>query len=117
VSATSHSGGVRATAVLRFRNISTFVACWTGRSLGFSPLRTRALDPGRAGVPAAQGRRVRTTSKKALKPLLLWFWCAQRNGWQWCITDTADNLASANSLIKAGYTQLRSAKMRKISRR
>jgi len=60
---------------------------------------------------------VRTTSKKALKPLLLWFWCAQRNGWQWCITDTADNLASANSLIKAGYTQLRSAKMRKISRR
>ena len=31
-----------ASAVLRFRNSSTFVACWTGRSPGFSPLRTRA---------------------------------------------------------------------------
>ena len=68
------------------------------------------------------------------KPLVV-VWRAQRNGWQWCITDTTDNMASANSLIKAGYTlykpstplalsnslywkkQLRSAKMRKISRR
>src|SRR6266498_885359 len=29
----------RALAVLRFMNSSTLVACWTGRSLGFSPLR------------------------------------------------------------------------------
>src|SRR6516225_51133 len=27
--------------VLRLRNISSFVDCWTGRSVGFSPLRTR----------------------------------------------------------------------------
>src|SRR6516165_7611590 len=31
-----------ALAVLRFRNISTFVDCWTGSSPGFSPLRIRA---------------------------------------------------------------------------
>jgi hypothetical protein len=31
-----------ALAVLRFRNISTFVACCTGSSPGFSPLRMRA---------------------------------------------------------------------------
>jgi GNAT superfamily N-acetyltransferase len=27
---------------------------------------------------------------------------AKRSGWRYCITDTTDNLASANSLIKAG---------------
>src|SRR5205823_2391506 len=35
-------------AVLRFRNSSTFVPCWTGSSPGFSPLRTRpAYTPAR----------------------------------------------------------------------
>ena len=29
-------------AVFRFRDNSTFVACWTGRSLGFSPFKMRA---------------------------------------------------------------------------
>jgi GNAT superfamily N-acetyltransferase len=28
---------------------------------------------------------------------------AKRNGWAACITDTTDNVASANSLIRAGY--------------
>src|SRR5215469_12811314 len=32
-----------ALAVLRFRNSSTFVACWTGRSAAFSPLRMRPV--------------------------------------------------------------------------
>jgi GNAT superfamily N-acetyltransferase len=32
---------------------------------------------------------------------------ARRNGWRYCITDTTDNLASANSLIKAGSTLYR----------
>src|SRR5262245_15759398 len=41
----SGSGTVmpRALAVLRFRNSSTFVTCWTGSSLGFAPLRTRPV--------------------------------------------------------------------------
>jgi hypothetical protein len=30
-------------AVLRLMTISTFVACWTGRSAGFSPLRIRPV--------------------------------------------------------------------------
>src|SRR5262249_19658418 len=32
-----------ALVVLRFRNISTFVDCWTGRSAAFSPLRMRPV--------------------------------------------------------------------------
>jgi len=28
---------------------------------------------------------------------------ARRNGWRWIISDTTDNLASANNFIKAGY--------------
>src|SRR5262249_635114 len=32
-----------ALAVLRLMKSSTFVACWTGRSAGFSPLRTRPV--------------------------------------------------------------------------
>src|SRR4051794_21475961 len=31
----------RAAAAFRLRNRSSFVTCWTGRSDGFSPLRTR----------------------------------------------------------------------------
>src|SRR3954469_24068825 len=33
----------RAFAVFRLTTSSTFVACWTGRSDGFSPLRTRPV--------------------------------------------------------------------------
>jgi hypothetical protein len=29
---------------------------------------------------------------------------ARRNGWIACVTDTTDNIASGNSLIKSGYT-------------
>ena len=32
-----------ALAVLRLMTSSTFVACWTGRSAGFSPLRMRPV--------------------------------------------------------------------------
>src|SRR5262249_43358112 len=44
-SARSESGTVRPSvlAVLRLMISSAFVACWTGRSAGFSPLRTRPV--------------------------------------------------------------------------
>ena len=50
------SGTVMPFAVLRFRNNSTFVPCWTGKSLGFSPLRirNRVFDPDQLGREAAR---------------------------------------------------------------
>src|SRR6266403_523309 len=45
-SSASPVGGIArpsALAVLRLRTISNLVGCWTGRSAGFSPLRTRPI--------------------------------------------------------------------------
>src|SRR3974377_2313718 len=41
-------------AVLRFRNSSTFVACWTGRSPGFLPFKTPTAE-----TPARPERALR----------------------------------------------------------
>lgn len=32
---------------------------------------------------------------------------SRRHGWNWCISDTSNNIPSANNLIRAGYTLYR----------
>lgn len=53
---------------------------------------------GRCGVtPAARGKGVQ---RKLIRVRLAW---AKRNGYKWAVSDTTDNVPSANNLIACGF--------------
>ena len=62
---------------------------------------TRAVNAGyfcRVGVLRKHcGNALQLRLMRALE------WRARRNGWGWIVSDTTDNLASANNFIRAGY--------------
>jgi len=82
---------------------SWWIATEDGKDVGFAGLvRTVSwIDCGylcRAGVvPSYRGRGLQ---KKFIRVRLRQ---AQALGWKWVITDTTDNLASANNLIACGF--------------
>jgi GNAT superfamily N-acetyltransferase len=71
--------------------------------VGFAGITPSSLGPGigylkRIGVlPEHRGQGLAARLTKARER------CAKRNGWTRVITDTTDNVPSANNMIKAGY--------------
>lgn len=75
---------------------------------GSSPAAFAGVVPSTRAVNAGYFCRVGVLRKHCGNALQLRLmraleWRARRNGWGWIVSDTTDNLASANNFIRAGY--------------